>query len=133
MLHGWVAALGCRFLTEAHEGGADERLQFRFALDGQLVPQAANRIHQSAAIAAAIQFGKVRQADGGGTARFGRFHADTCGIVHQDFVYGFQFAAAQHIFKESAHIPRRHAPGFVRGEYFFLVFFRNLLPEFLIQ
>ncbi len=133
LLHGRVAAFGGRFLAQAHERGAHERLQFRFSLDGQLIAQPADRLHQRAAVPAAVQFAQVRKPDRRRSPRFRRFQAHARSVFHQNFVDGLQFPAPQHVFQERAHVARRHAPGLVRNQHFFLVLFGYLLPEFLVQ
>ena len=133
MLHRRIAALGGRLLAQSHKRGADQRLQFRLSLDGQLIAQAANRVHQSAAVSAAVQFAQVRESDRRGPPRFWRFQPHAGSILHQDFVDGLEFTAPQHVFEESANVARRHAPCFVRSKHFFLILFGNLLPEFLVQ
>ncbi len=45
LLHRRVASLAGRFLTQAHEGGAHQRLQFRLALNSQLISQSADGVH----------------------------------------------------------------------------------------
>ena len=132
-MHRRVAALRSRFLAQAHKRRSDQRLQFRFALNGQLVAHAPDGFHQRAAIATAVQLPQIGKPDRCGSSCFRRFQSDTRCVFHQDFVRCFQFTAPQHLFQECPHVPGRHAPCFVRGEHFLFVFFRHLLPEFLVQ
>ena len=46
LLHRRVAALGRCLLAQAHKRRAHQRLQFRFSLNGQLVAQTPDRLHQ---------------------------------------------------------------------------------------
>ena len=133
LLHGRVAALRGCFLAQAHKRRAHQRLQFRFALDGQLVAELLDRLHQRAAVAAAVQFAQIREPDRRRSPRFRRFQSHARRVLHQNFIDGFQFPASQHVFQERAHVSRWHAPRLVRRQHFFLVLFRHLFPEFLVQ
>ncbi len=54
LLHGRVAPFGGCLLAQSHEGCAHQCLQFRLAFNGELVAQTPNRLHQRAAVSAAV-------------------------------------------------------------------------------
>src|SRR6185295_14432372 len=68
LLHGGIAAFRACLLAQSDEGRADQRLQFGIALGRQLVSYAPDAFNQGAAIAAAVEFGQLAEADGGGAA-----------------------------------------------------------------
>ena len=53
--------------------------------------------------------------------------------LSKDFVNGFELTTTQLVFEVDPNVAGRDAPGFIGGQDFLLVFFRNLFPEFLIE
>ncbi len=134
LLHGRVATLRSSLLAQSNERSANQRLQLRLALDRQLIAKPTDSVHQRAAVAAAIQFCKVRQTNCRRAARLRVIQANAqANALHQDFVHGLQLAAPQHVLEVRANVSRRNAPRLFRRQHFLLVFVGYLFPEFLVQ
>ena len=95
LLHRPVITARGRFLAQSHKSGAQQSLQLRIFLGGQLLADLRESVLQTLARSLAIKFRQLAQPDGGLLARLGVLVSHARRIFQQHVSGGIRFAASQ--------------------------------------